>query len=100
MEAISRILQQAALYPFSTGAHIVIMGLAGGMLIQSHRTGGVMLRTFSIMLALLWITYEGLEFAQLHDNVAADISTGIVAYVVGALLVSAYHYGKRKWRAH
>ena len=95
MEAISNILHQVILYPFSTGIHLILMGIAGGLIVESHYHDGVMARTFGIVLAALWTTYEVAEFAQIQDNVAADLSVGIVAYIVGAAAIYIYHWIKR-----
>ena len=96
IETLQRFAEPIVMYPFSSGAHVLIMALAGWLLVRSHAHGGggVMVRTFSIMLVSLWCLYEVAEFAQLKDNVSGDLAIGIIGFIGGAFLKAWIHVHK------
>ena len=87
-------------YASATICHWVLMGICGALTVESHYRGGPMLRHLATVMVGFWLAYEWGEFARIADRVDADTANGLLGYAVGALLVSAYHYGKRKWRKH
>ena len=85
-------------YLVATLAHWSLCGVCGALTVQSHYKGGPMLRLLATVIVCGWALYETLEQFRIADRGDVDVANGLFAYVVGALLVSAYHYGKRKWR--
>ena len=87
-------------YLVATLVHWSLCGVCGALTVQSHYKGGPMLRMLATVIVSGWALYEGLEQLRIADRGDVDVANGLFAYVTGALLVSAWHYGKRHWRKH
>ena len=92
-EALSRFIEPVVQYPFSTGAHWLLMSFAGFLVANYEKPRPMIL---SVCIIALWTSYEISEFAQLQDNVSGDLANGLIAYIVGAFGTALY----KAWRHH
>lgn len=97
MEAISKFLQPIIAYPFATGFHWLLCGLAGFLIANSENHGGAHNRVIAAGIMAFFIAYEWTEFLRINDMVDLDIAQGFAAYLLAAFGTLAYHkYRQRK----
>ena len=94
LEAIDRLIQPILHYPFATGFHWLLCGIAGFLEVNSSNHGGAHARGVSMTMIAFFIAYEWTEFLRIHDSVEADIAQGFAAYLLAGLATWALH----KWR--
>ena len=97
LEALSHFNTWAS-YPFSTGAHWILMGLAGVLIIRSHYRGGPAMRCLAIIIVALFVSYETLEQLRISDDGDIDVANGFMSLLLASAGTWLAHYLRARWK--